>query len=132
MNADITHTITRLLEQEDGIEAAWLFGSVARGTPQTTSDLDVAVLGPTPLSADRKATVIEKLAQATGRPVDLIDLQATDGPIVGRILHDGARLFCNDTTLYAHLLTRWWRHQADWRPYRRRILETRRERWIEH
>ncbi len=131
MGDQIASAIKQLLRTHDKVEAAWLFGSVAHGEAKPTSDLDVAVLGREPLSASEKKELMEKLAQATGRPVDLIDLQTTHGPIVGRVLQDGVRLFCDDTTLYATLLKRWWLDQADWRPYRRRILKERRERWIE-
>lgn len=131
MNEDLEHKLTRLLRSHGGVTAAWLFGSVAAGSAGMSSDVDVAVLGPTPLSSDEKKELIERLAHAAGRPVDLIDLQTTRGPIVGRILQDGRRLFCDDTTLYAELLKRWWFDKADWIPYRRRILKTRRERWIE-
>jgi predicted nucleotidyltransferase len=124
------HILERL-RAHDGIEAAWLFGSLAAGTADAASDLDVAVLGKVPLPTSEKQTLIEELAQITGRPVDLIDLQTTRGPIVGRILQDGTRLFCDDPPLYAELLKRWWFDQADWMPYRRRILKTRREQWIE-
>jgi len=124
--------IVEALRGPESIAAAWLFGSVATGTAGATSDLDVAVLGPSPLDVHEKTTLIERLAQVTGRPVDLVDLQVTHGPIVGRILRDGTQLFCEDTTLYAELLKRWWFDQADWMPYRRRILKTRREQWIEN
>ena len=124
-------TITNLLRAHPSVEAAWLFGSVASGTAGAESDLDVGVLGAAPLAAEEKTALIEQLAQATGRPVDLIDLQSTRGPIVGRILQEGTRLFCDDTTLYAELLKRWWLDRADWLPYRRRILNTRRDQWIE-
>ncbi|PSQ96768.1 MAG: DNA polymerase III subunit beta [Bacteroidetes bacterium SW_9_63_38] len=124
--------ITPLLRRREGLEAAWLFGSVAEEEAKESSDLDVAVLGAEPLTAAAKMELIDELAQATGRPVDLIDLQTTHGPIVGRILGDGTRLFCDDTTLYAKVMKRWWFDQADWMPYRRRILKTRRERWIEN
>lgn len=130
MNQDDRQRITRLLQTHEEIGAAWLFGSVASGTARPTSDLDVAVLAAEPLSADGKTELIEHLARETGRPVDLIDLQATHGPIVGRILREGRRLFCTDTSLYAALLKRWWLDQADWMPYRRRIRETRRDQWI--
>jgi len=66
----------------------------------------------------------------SGRPVDLVDLQVARGPIVGRVLRGGTRLFCNDTALCAELIKRWWFNQADWLPYRRRILKDRREQWI--
>jgi len=123
--------LSRLLRAYDGIEAAWLFGSVADDEADWESDLDVAVLGPDPLDTETKTRLIDRLAQATGRPVDLIDLQSARGPIVGRILREGIQLFCDDTTLHAEILTRWWIDQADWMPYRRRILKERRERWIE-
>ena len=128
---DEQQDVTRLLRAHEDIEAAWVFGSVASGTAGASSDLDIGVLGRTSLSAEAKKALIEKLAQATGRPVDLIDLQSTRGPIVGKILQEGTRLFCDDTTLYAELLKRWWLDRADWLPYRRRILNTRRDQWIE-
>lgn len=131
MKENERETVTRLLRAQEGVEAAWLFGSVARDDAQSTSDLDVAVLGEEPLLAEEKETLIERLAQATGRPVDLVDLQSTHGPIVGRILQNGVRLFCDETALYARRMKRWWLDQADWMPYRRRILKERRERWIE-
>jgi len=131
MKENEKQTVTRLLRAHDGIEAVWLFGSVARDNAQSTSDIDVAVLGEEPLLAEEKEMLIERLAQATGRPVDLVDLQAAHGPIVGRILQNGVRLFCDDTALYAGLMKRWWLDRADWMPYRRRILKERREQWIE-
>ena len=121
--------IAECLRGHDHIEAAWIFGSLAQGDGRPSSDLDVAVLGEKPLPAAEKERLIERFAQLGGRPVDLIDLQATRGPIVGRVLQ-GTRLFCDDTALYAELIKRWWYDQADWLPYRRRILKDRRERWI--
>jgi len=123
--------LRRRLRAHGDIEAAWLFGSVAEEEADWESDLDVAVLGPCPLVGEEKRKLIDHLAQATGRPIDLIDLQSTRGPIVGRILREGIQLFCDDATLYAEILKRWWGDQADWMPYRRRILRERRERWIE-
>ena len=122
--------IAECLRGHEHVEAAWLFGSLAQDRERPGSDLDVAVLGERPLSATEKKQLIERLARVSGRPVDLIDLQATRGPIVGRVLQDGTPLFCDDTVLYAELIKRWWFDQADWRPYRRRILKDRRERWM--
>jgi predicted nucleotidyltransferase len=113
------------------VKAAWVFGSVAAGRARRDSDLDVAVLGEDPLASATKTALIERLAQAEGRPVDLIDLQATRGPIVGRVLTRGTRLFCTDTTPYAELMKRWMFDQADWMPLRRRMLKARRDAWIE-
>jgi predicted nucleotidyltransferase len=131
MTDQIEATLTTLLRSHDGVKAAWVFGSVARSAATMESDLDVAVLGDEPLPASLKMKLIEELAQATGRAVDLGDLQVTHGPIVDRVLHDGVRLFCDDMALYAELMKRRWFDRAVWRPYRRRILKERRERWIE-
>lgn len=113
------------------VKAAWVFGSVAEGSARRNSDLDVAVLGERPLTSATKKALIERLAQTEGRPVDLVDLQVTRGPIVGQVLGCGTRLFCADTTLYAELMKRRMFDQADWEPLRRRILKARRDAWIE-
>jgi predicted nucleotidyltransferase len=124
--------IAMRLRSRGTISVAWLFGSIADGTEGADSDLDIAVLGPEPLSAAEKQQIIEDLARQIGRPVDLIDLQSTHGPIVGTVLQNGIRLFCTDTTLLAERITTWWANQADWMPYRRRIRATRRQQWIEN
>jgi len=122
--------IAALLRSVDGVRAAWLFGSVAHGTEDTSSDIDLAVLCDDPLSGKEKKELIEKLARTVVRPVDLIDLGTTHGPIVGRVFGEGTQLFCDDSSLYAERLRQWWAEKADWIPYRRRILQERREQWI--
>ncbi len=130
-NTDVTlETITRVLRTHPRVRAAWVFGSIADGRMRPSSDLDVAVLGNKPLQAEQKSVLIRRLAQAVGRPVDLIDLQATHGPVVGEILRHGRRLFCDDPALYAEQVKQWMFDRADWIPYRQRILETRRRAWI--
>jgi len=130
-NTDVTlETITRVLRAYPRVRAAWVFGSIANGRMQPSSDLDVAVLGDEPLRPEQKSVLIRRLAQAAGRPVDLIDLQATHGPVVGEILRHGRRLFCDDPALYAEQVKQWMFDRADWIPYRQRILETRRRAWI--
>ena len=130
-NTDVTvETITLVLRAYPRVRAAWVFGSIADGRMRPSSDLDVAVLGDKPLRPEQKSVLIRRLAQAIGRPVDLIDLQATHGPVVGEILRHGRRLFCDDPALYAEQVKQWMFDRADWIPYRPRILETRRRAWI--
>lgn len=108
---------------------AILFGSLAgaRATPQ--SDLDLAVLMEDLLSAETKMALIGELSQTIGRPVDLIDLRVAGEPLLGQILKHGVRLFGSDTD-YAELLKRHLFDEADFMPYRRRILAERRRAWI--
>lgn len=113
------------------VRAAWVFGSVAAGTAHAGSDVDVTVLAEQPLTAGETRALIEALAQTTGRPVDVVDLQASQGAIVKQVFGKGRRLFCDDPTLVAERLKRFWFDQADWEPYRQRIQRGLLERWIE-
>lgn len=80
------------LERYSGLELAFVFGSVARGTVRDGSDLDIAVRAAQPLSFSQKMTLIGDLAEAMGRPVDLIDLRTVGEPLLGQILSHGCRL----------------------------------------
>ena len=126
---DLNKRIQKVLAQHGGIRLAILFGSLAKGRATSESDLDLAVLMEVPLSAETKMAVIGDLSQAMGRPVDLIDLCVTGEPILGQILKYGVRLLGSDTD-YAELIKRHLFDEADFMPYRRRILAERRLTWI--
>ena len=126
---DLNSRILRVLDQHGDIRLAILFGSLvgARATPQ--SDLDLAVLMGVPLSAETKMTLIGELSQSIGRPVDLVDLHTAGEPVLGQILKHGVRLLGSDSD-YAGLIKRHLFEEADFMPYRRRILAERRQAWI--
>jgi predicted nucleotidyltransferase len=105
-----------------------LFGSRATGQPRIDSDVDVAVLADSPLSGERRASMIEAVAQATGCAVDLVDLYHAPEPIVGEALK-GTRLL-GDTAAHAALVTRHVLNVSDFLPLRDRILTERRAAWI--
>ncbi len=126
---DLDNRIRQILSRQGGIRLAILFGSLAAGDATPQSDLDLAVLMGIPLSSETKMTLIGELSQAIGRPVDLIDLRVAGEPLLGQILKHGVRLFGNDTD-YAELLKRHLFEEADFMPYRRRILADRRQAWI--
>lgn len=129
-NQEVLDRVSDVIRAYPSIQVAWVFGSVANDTATPESDLDCAVLGPAPLAASTMQALINDLAEETGRPVDLIDLQATHGPVVGRVLKHGTQLFCDDNALYGALIARWVTDQADWMPLRRRIVQTRLKQWI--
>ena len=126
---DLNSRIRQILSRQGDIRLAILFGSLAAGDATPQSDLDLAVLMRIPLSAETKMTLIGELSQAIGRPVDLIDLRVAGEPLLGQILKHGVRLFGSDTD-YAELLKRHLFEEADFMPYRRRILAERRRAWI--
>ncbi|MEA3221343.1 type VII toxin-antitoxin system MntA family adenylyltransferase antitoxin [Immundisolibacter sp.] len=126
---DLNDRIRQVLMQHGDIRLAILFGSLAVGRATPASDLDLAVLMQAPLSAETKMALIGDLSLATGRPVDLIDLRTTGEPVLGQILKHGVRLFGSDSD-YAELIKRHLFEEADFMPYRRRILTERRQAWI--
>ena len=108
---------------------AIVFGSVAQGVQRVDSDLDIAVAAPQALTVVQKIEIIEALAEETGRPVDLIDLKVVTEPLLGQILQHGRRLLGSDGA-YGRLISQHLFDQADFMPYRNRILAERRATWI--
>jgi predicted nucleotidyltransferase len=125
---DLHHVLRQTLTEHGDVRLAILFGSHATGRATPRSDLDLAVQT-APLTAAAKIALIEKLAAATGLPIDLIDLRRAGEPLLGQILKHGIRLLGSDEA-YAALLTRHVFDAADFLPYRDRILSTRRLAWI--
>lgn len=121
--------ILAAINTQPEIRLAILFGSLAAGRERVESDLDLAVDAGRLLTADEKMTLIGELAVKTGRPVDLVDLHAIGEPLLGQILRHGERLLGSETC-YADLIRRHLFDQADFLPYRRRILAERRRAWI--
>jgi predicted nucleotidyltransferase len=118
-----------VLSSQSQIRQAILFGSAAAGRQHRDSDLDLAVSAERPLLAAEKTALISALAAAVGRPVDLVDLQTAGEPLLGQILRHGKRLLGSDSD-YAALIRRHVFDQADFSPYRNRILAERRRAWI--
>jgi predicted nucleotidyltransferase len=103
---------------------AFVFGSVARGTARADSDLDVAIDLGRPLTADDKLRLIDALAAASGRAVDLVDLRRAGVPLVGEILAGGCRLL-GDATAHGALMARHLTDVADFMPAYRRLMDRR-------
>lgn len=128
-DAALVDVIRTTLPAPSGLRTVIVFGSVARGDARRDSDIDVAVDTGRRLSAADKRALISAVAEATGRPVDLVDLRAVGEPLLGQILAHGKRIFGSDEH-YARLITRHLFDQADFLPYRDRILAERRRAWI--
>jgi predicted nucleotidyltransferase len=129
MNTSIHNTIRDTLSEMPGIRLAILFGSVADNRETANSDIDLAVLMDTRINANQIIQIIEALASATGRAIDLIDLRTVGQPLLGQIITNGERIVGSDTR-YAQLITKYLFDQADFLPYRNRILNDRRHAWI--
>ncbi len=112
-----------------GVRLAILYGSLARGAARPESDLDLAVMGDLPLTPDDTLALVRALGEASGRPVDLVDLRAAGGGILHEILRTGTRVLERDPALYPTLLARHLVDDADFGPLHDRILADRRHAW---
>ena len=126
---NLTRAILAAINTEPGIRLVILFGSLAVGRQRADSDLDLAIDAGHRLTAEEKLALMNKLAEQTGRPVDLVDLHAVGEPLLGQILRHGKRLLGGETR-YADLIRRHLFDQADYLPYRTRILTESRRAWI--
>lgn len=78
-----------------GIAAAWLFGSVARGTAGPRSDVDVGVLysdEPPPGLAGLSLDLEGEIERLLHRPVQLVVLNRAPVDLIHRVLRDGKLL----------------------------------------
>ena len=79
----------------DGIIAAYLFGSVARGTAGARSDVDVAVLFEVAPPATLEGLPLDlesQIARLVGRPAQVIVLNTAPVGLIHRVLRDGVLL----------------------------------------
>jgi predicted nucleotidyltransferase len=121
--------ILNALVVNERICLAIVFGSAASGRLRRDSDLDIAVEADATLTATERMDLISRIAAKSGRPVDLVDLRTVGEPLLGQILKGGVRIL-GDNTRYAALIRKHLFDEADFMPYRRRILRERRRAWI--
>ena len=128
MLAPMAAALAHVLARYPALELAFVFGSVARGTARFDSDLDIAVQARAPLDAATRIRLIEDLAEASGRAVDLVDLRETGEPLRGEVLRHGLRLVGSDAAL-AELMSRHVYDMEDFVPYVQRMLRERNRAW---
>jgi predicted nucleotidyltransferase len=75
----------RALAPLDQVALAIVFGSVARGTQQAGSDIDVAVLG----ASARVLELASLISSATGRDAHVVALESAPIPLLEAIVRDG-------------------------------------------
>lgn len=117
------------LARHPDIRLAYVFGSVAAGTAQDGSDVDVAVLCDGPMTAEQQIQLISDIAETTGRAVDLIDLMTVGEPLLGQILQHGVRII-GGSERHAELVFKHILNNEDFMPYVERMLAERRQQWI--
>ncbi len=118
--------------QTGDIIAAYLFGSVARGTPGARSDVDVAMLYATTPPATLEGLpldLVSRIEQLVKRPVQVIVLNTAPADLVHRVLRDGILLLDGDPSARIRFEVRARNEFFDLQPildqYRRRLVPAR-------
>ena len=113
--------IVARLARLEGLVAAYLFGSHARGTANASSDVDVALLLAKPAETldDLHLDVAADLAKELGLPVDVVVLNRASGDLIHRVLRDGELLVENDRSARIRFEVRARNDYFDMTPIRR-------------
>lgn len=111
----------------EGIAAAWLFGSVARGTARPDSDVDVGVLfreDPPRTLAGYRFDLEADLQELLGLPVQLVVLNRAPVDLAFAVLRDGKLLVNQDPSRRIEFEVRtrneYWDMEPNWQLYLRR------------
>ena len=96
----IIHHLQRALPT---VQAVYLFGSVVTEHFTEDSDVDVAVLTSEPMDALLRWKLIQQLAIALNRDVDLVDLSTASTVMQFQVVSTGERIFTADATMME-----WW------------------------
>ena len=113
------------LSDDPDLLLAIVFGSIANGCQRPDSDIDVAVYPRTKLQGCKRQLLVDEIAIATGRAVDLIDLSHVDGSLLRQILRTGKVIFSKEPGLLGTLSERLLDWQEDFEPQLNALLETR-------
>lgn len=126
----VDHLRRLLAEAPADVAAAYLFGSVARGTASATSDVDLGLLlGRPPVSTleGRMLDYEAELERAVGGPVQVVILNDAPPDLAYRVLRDGLVLLERDRAARLQFEVRTRNRYFDLVPfltrYRRRALE---------
>lgn len=94
---DLSQALANRLSAEPDVAVAYLFGSHARGTAGTLSDVDVAVLLADGGLPQRHLELIDAVADVVGSErADVVVLNDAPVALAYRVLRDGRPLVVND------------------------------------
>jgi uncharacterized protein len=117
--AELADKLRSVLEKDERMDCAWLFGSAARGEAGPLSDFDIAVLLdaaiPPEARMDIAAALIEELERRCGR-VDLVLLDEASPALRHRVLREGLLLFERDARRRVAFETRAIQEYLDFQP----------------
>jgi hypothetical protein len=127
-SAELTARVATALSPEDGVVAAYLFGSRAQERARSDSDIDVAVLLDHVPPAEQRATVVRRLVQALGQElaaslVDVVLLNDAPPVLAFKVLQHGKLALCQDAAALHRFTVATYRRHSDREPTERLFRE---------
>ena len=122
LSGNLPREVVKVFETESQILLAYLFGSKARGTETSKSDIDIAV----PLSEipgnllDHYLHLIDKFSKALGDKVDLIILNTAPPLLKHQVIKHGRVIYCRDEKSRVEFESKAEKEYLDFRIYRER------------
>ncbi|MDO6421066.1 type VII toxin-antitoxin system MntA family adenylyltransferase antitoxin [Saccharophagus degradans] len=94
--------VARLIQQAGNVAVCWLYGSRAKGTFTSASDIDLAVAfsderNAKGLMAESPVATLEfSLSQVLSLPVSVVDINRAPVPLAYSVISDGVVIFSRD------------------------------------
>jgi uncharacterized protein len=122
---DVLKNLTKWLEAQEQLSLGIVFGSLITDRFNAASDVDLAVMGATPLSVNERVELAQSLGALINRNVDLIDLKSAQGLIVKQALTTGLRLKNTNPNSFAERLSKYYFNETYYGPLRDRAYRER-------
>lgn len=130
----VQQAIVETLADESAVIAAYLFGSVARGTAGPLSDIDVGLLfaGRSPGNDRVRDRTMDDLCRRlrTSR-LDVVSLADAPLPLRYRVVRDGALVLCRDAAAVERFIVESVMQYLDFKPLRDRAFDVLRDAILE-
>jgi len=126
---DTIQLITEWLTQQSTIQLAILFGSFAKGSPTKNSDIDLAIELDSPLTTDKKLSILQSLGEITDRKIDLIDLKTVGEPLLSQVIKH-AKILKDNKSKFIDLSIKNVYMMEDFTPYIQRTIKQRQRRLL--
>lgn len=130
--AVITARLTAEVKRHPAIKLAILYGSQARGTQRSDSDIDLAVAADDRAPLDEETLIDVSVAASlqTGREVQVRDLARADGLFLKEVLTTGVVIHHSDAAIRGRLIIRMLDYVEDFQPIVSMIRKRKRERFL--
>jgi predicted nucleotidyltransferase len=130
---DVEAVVRETLRDEPAVAAAYVFGSVARGTAGPLSDIDVALLVD---DLRQRQAVCGRMTDALSRRlraprVDVISLADAPVPLRHRVVRDGRLVLRRDARLHERFVAETILQYLDFKPLRDRAFARMRDAILE-